>query len=203
MAITGSMRKIEVPAGPEERPTADQAMERYADGDEEAFAILYDELAPRLHRFALREVRSPSAAEDVVQQTLLQMHAARCRFVRGAAVVPWAFAIARRLVIDGHRRTAHQARLELVRGDGGDDAPAGTASPEEAIDRQRREAELERDLRALPSAQREAFTLVKLEGLSVAEAALVLGTTPGNVKTRTHRAAEALRRADARRQEVP
>jgi DNA-directed RNA polymerase specialized sigma24 family protein len=44
---------------------------------------------------------------------------------------------------------------------------------------------------------------VKLEGLSVAEAALVLGTTPGNVKTRTHRAAEALRRADARRQEVP
>ena len=79
---------------------ADRAMDRYACGDEAAFVELYDELAPRLHRFALRWTRSRSAAEDTVQQTLLQIHAARHRFVRGSAVVPWAYAIARRLLID-------------------------------------------------------------------------------------------------------
>jgi RNA polymerase sigma-70 factor (ECF subfamily) len=189
--------------------SADLAMERYADGDEAAFETLYDQLAPRLYRFALRETRSQSNAEDVVQQTLLQIHSARSRFVRGAAVLPWAFAIARRLVIDGHRHAAHQARLELVRlagdgdGDGGGDVAIAAASPEDALDRRRREAELERDLLALPAAHREAFCLVKLEGLSVIDAAQVLGTTPGNVKIRTHRAAQALRRADARRQETP
>ena len=186
--------------------SADLAMERYADGDEAAFETLYDQLAPRLYRFALRETRSQSNAEDVVQQTLLQIHSARSRFVRGAAVLPWAFAIARRLVIDGRRHAAHQARLELVRlagdGDGGGDVASAAASPEDALDRRRREAELERDLGALPAAHREAFCLVKLEGLSVIDAAQVLGTTPGNVKIRAHRAAQALRRADARRQET-
>ena len=53
-------------AAPDERSRADQAMERYADGDDRAFGVLYDELAPRIHRFALRETRSHSAADDTV-----------------------------------------------------------------------------------------------------------------------------------------
>ena len=183
-----------------ERSRADLAMERYADGDESAFATLYDELAPRLYRFALRETHSHLAAEDAVQQTLLQIDRARSRFIRGATVLPWAYAIARRLLIDGHRRAYHEARLAA---DGADAGGDGAPSPEEALDRRRREAELERDLRALPAKHREAFCLVKLEGLSVADAAQVLGTTPGNVKVRTHRATEALRQADARRQRTP
>ena len=179
-----------------ERSRADLAMERYADGDEASFVALYDELAPRLYRFALRETRSVLAAEDAVQQTLLQIHCARSRFVRGAKVLPWAYAIVRRLLIDGHRRAAHEARLAA---EADTEACDGGASPDEALDLRRREAELERDLLALPEKHREAFCLVKLEGLSVAEAAQVLGTTPGNVGQRTHRAAEALRLADARR----
>jgi RNA polymerase sigma-70 factor (ECF subfamily) len=178
-------------------------MERYADGDATAFEILYDEIAPRLQRFAMRETRSRSAAEDVVQQTLLQIHSARSRFARGAAVLPWAFAIARRLVIDGRRHAVHVARLELVVGGGSGEAETGAPPADDALDRKRREADLERDLLALPAVHREAFSLVKLEGLSVAEAAQVLGTTPSNVKVRIHRAAEALRQGDARRQEVP
>lgn len=190
----------------DERSSADLAMERYADGDDAAFGVLYDALAPRLHRFALRETRSRSSAEDVVQQTLLQIHGARSRFLPGAAVLPWAFAIARRLVIDGRRHAAYRRRLEVVRSEADDAAgevASGAISPEDAVDRRQREAGLERDLAGLPAAHREAFCLVKLEGLSVAEAAQVLGTTPGNVKVRIHRAAEALRQADARRQGKP
>jgi RNA polymerase sigma-70 factor (ECF subfamily) len=89
---------------PEPRSAADLAMERYADGDDSAFATLYDELAPALYGYLLRQTGSSAVAEDGVQQTLLQIHCARDGFVRGAAVRPWAFAIARRLVIDGYRK---------------------------------------------------------------------------------------------------
>lgn len=176
---------------------ADRAMERYARGDDAAFVELYDELAPRLHRFALRWTRSRSAAEDAVQQTLLQIHTARDRFVPGAAVVPWAYAIARRLLIDASRRGA---REELRPDDVHDrEEPAAHPSADEALHWRRVEAEARRDLAALPPAWREAFELVRVEGLSVAETAEVLGITRAMVKIRTHRAATALRAATSRR----
>lgn len=187
-------------AAPDERSRADQAMERYADGDDRAFGVLYDELAPRIHRFALRETRSHSAADDTVQQVLLQIHSARARFIRGAAVLPWAYAIARRLVIDGRR---HAARWGAADGDGPVEPTDGGMSADDLLARRRREAELERDLRFLPEKQREAFSMVKLEGLSIADTAGVLGITESNVKVRVHRAAEALRTADARRRRKP
>jgi RNA polymerase sigma-70 factor, ECF subfamily len=176
---------------------ADRAMDRYACGDDAAFVELYDELAPRLHRFALRWTRSRSAAEDTVQQTLLQIHAARHRFVRGGAVLPWAYAIARRLLIDlGRRGIREELRADDVRDA---EEPAGTPSPEEALHRRRVEAEARRDLASLPPGWREAFELVKFEGLSVAETSEVLGITRGMVKIRAHRATVALREAMARR----
>jgi RNA polymerase sigma-70 factor (ECF subfamily) len=176
---------------------ADRAMDRYAGGEEAAFADLYDELAPRLYRFALRWARSRSAAEDVVQQTLLQIHCARHRFVRGGAVVPWAYAIARRLLIDlGRRGVREELRARDVRDP---EEPATAPSPEEALHERRVGADARRDLSLLKPAWREAFELVKLEGLSVAESAEVLGITRGMVKIRTHRATAALRTAMARR----
>jgi RNA polymerase sigma-70 factor (ECF subfamily) len=176
---------------------ADCAMERYACGDEAAFVEVYDALATRLHRFAYRWTRSRSAAEDTVQQTLLQIHAARHRFVRGGAVVPWAYAIARRVLIDlGRRRWREEVRGGDVRDP---EEPAPEPSPEDALHWRREEAEARRDLAALPPSWREPFELVKFEGLSVAETAEVLGITRGMVKIRTHRATVALRKAMARR----
>src|SRR5512133_3870255 len=128
-------------------PRADRAMERYACGDEVSFIEIYDELAPRLHRFALRWTRNRSAAEDTVQQTLLQIHAARDRFVRGSAVIPWAYAIARRLLIDLSRRGGR----EELRGEHVVDAqePATSLSPDDALHWRRVEADAWRDLRSL------------------------------------------------------
>ncbi|WP_242343517.1 RNA polymerase sigma factor [Anaeromyxobacter terrae] len=176
---------------------ADRAMDRYASGEDAAFAEVYDELAPRLHRFALRWTRSRSAAEDAVQQTLLQIHAARHRFVRGGAVVPWAYAIARRLLIDlGRRGVREVLRADDVRDP---EEPSAAPSPEEALHHRRVAAEARRNLASLPSGWREAFELVKFEGLSVAETAEVLGITRGMVKIRAHRATAALREEAARR----
>ena len=176
---------------------ADRAMERYASGDDAAFADVYDELAPRLYRFALRWTRSRTAAEDAVQQTLLQIHIARDRFVRGGAVVPWAYAIARRLLIDvGRRGGREELRAYDVRDP---EEAASSPSPEEALDLKRIEAHARRDFASLPSGWREAFELVKFEGLSLAETAEILGITAGMVKIRAHRATAALRAAVGRR----
>ena len=181
--------------------SADEAMERYADGDVAAFATLYDQLAPRLYRFAARQLQSRAAAEDVVQQALLQIHCARGQFTRGAAVLPWAYAIVRRLVIDLTRRRGREdLRADLAEHA---DKPSGAVAPDEALHRKRSEAALRLDLLHLSPALREAFELLKVDGLSVAETAEVLGITHGMVKIRAHRATVALRSAHLAREQAP
>jgi len=168
--------------------TADEAMNRYADGDDGAFGDLYDDLAPRLLRFAASQMRNRATAEDIVQQTFLQMHSARDRFRRGASVAPWAFAIARRLMLDALKRKDRRVLPH-------DDAKAGEDAngPDGELYGKQLEACVVRALEGLPQGQREAFLLVRAEGLSVAEAAEVLGITVTATKVRAHRAYEALR----------
>jgi RNA polymerase sigma-70 factor (ECF subfamily) len=174
------------------RAEVDLAMERYAGGDDAAFAAVYDKIAPRLYGYLLRQTRERARAEDLVQQTMLHIHRARARFIPGAEVTPWAFAIARRLLLDGVRRAKREGTLCA-------DDPDSALAPGDAADDmvQARElaARITRILAKLPESQRVAFELLKQEGLSVAEAAEVLGTTQAAVKLRAHRAYEALRLA--------
>jgi RNA polymerase sigma factor (sigma-70 family) len=178
------------------KPIANAAMDRYACGDDTAFSELYDLLFPRLHAFVLRQTRDAALTQDLIQQTFLRMHAARRHFAPGAEVLPWAFAIARRLLIDDSRRNGRQASAS---GDANDaeagEAVSGELGPEAAMAHLELGRSIERALSRLPEAQRIAFELVKREHLSMAEAAQVLGTTEGAVKLRAHRGYEALRAA--------
>jgi RNA polymerase sigma-70 factor (ECF subfamily) len=169
------------------------AMDRYANGDDAAFAAVYDALAPRVLGFVRRRVSDEGSVEELVQQTFLQMHLARERYVTGLDVVPWALAIARRLLIDAHRRARH----DYV-GDDIDRLACEDALQDETLEHRRTAQALRRTLRELPPKQREAFELVKGEGLSLASAASVLGTTETAVKLRVHRAVDALRRLASR-----
>jgi RNA polymerase sigma-70 factor, ECF subfamily len=200
-AVLGQVDPMIKPAerleAPAPQSAADEAMERYADGDDEAFSLVYDALAPRLYRYASWRTGSPAAAEDVVQQTFLQIHGARDGFVHGAAVLPWAYAIARRLLIDASRRSGREElrgpeALERVE-------CRGTAPADEALIFREEQVAARRAFDRLPLALREPFVLVKLEGLSVKEAAEVLGITPGMVKVRAYRAKQALEEDLARR----
>lgn len=173
------------------RSRASQAMDAYADGDDSAFCIIYDELAPRLSSYVRRIRHDKAGTDDLLQQIFLSMHQARGSFVRGARVEPWAYAIARHTVIDMSRQNArrnHLARGECV-------LPADANFTPEAS---ARTSELEQALRgrlhSVPEKLREAFLLVRVEGLSTAEAAQVLGSTALAVKLRAHRAAVMLRR---------
>ena len=174
----------------EQRGGADLAMERYAAGDSAAFAQVYDALAPRLFAYLFRQTRERSRAEDLLQQTMLHIHRARDRFIPGAQVTPWAFAIARRLLVDSMRR----GRREIL-GDGTvvDTGVASSPRADDLVQASQVAVRIELVLAGLPASQRTAFQLIKQEGLTVAEAAQVLGTTVAAVKLRAHRAYEALR----------
>jgi RNA polymerase sigma-70 factor (ECF subfamily) len=178
-------------------------MERYAAGDDGSFEVVYDHLAPRLAGYLARRVRDRAAVEDIVQQTFLHMHRARGSFIAGAEVLPWAFAIARRLMIDNDRIT----RREKATGfDGERMTPAlmnPQASAEEVVQAKQTAGLLDAQLARLSGPQREAFELVKNEGLSLAQAAAVLGTTVTAVKLRAHRAYLALRGALGEAAETP
>jgi RNA polymerase sigma-70 factor (ECF subfamily) len=170
---------------------ASAAMERYAAGDDSAFEAVYDALSPRLYAFVLRRTQGNRArSEDLVQQTFLQMHHARGRFTPGADVVPWAYSIARRLLIDSVRRGSREVMTEDATFDR---EIAPLAAADDLIVAKEMVIIVEAELARMPPAQREAFELVKSEGLSMAEAAEVLGTTVTAVKLRAHRAYEAIR----------
>lgn len=171
------------------------AMERYAAGDDAAFAAVYDALADRLHAYLRRHVRDPHGCDDLLQETFLRMHKARGTFVTGAPVLPWAFAIARRLVVDRVRRE----RRVPVDVDDVDADPVTQVRPgdrpEQVVEAREAARRLARALARLPESQRTAFELLKQDGLTLAEAAEVLGVSVTAVKLRAHRAYESIRAA--------
>ncbi len=170
-------------------------MDRYARGEQAAFAEVYDAVAPRLFGYLFRQTGSQPLAEDLVQQTLLQIHRARGTFISGSPVVPWAFAIARRLLIDEQRRyhrnisaTARHVAEEVA-------ANMPHLELEGLIAARQLAGRLQEELGRLPASQREAFELMRIDGLSHAEAAEALGISVNALKLRAHRAYLALRAA--------
>jgi RNA polymerase sigma-70 factor (ECF subfamily) len=186
---TGTARSVE-PLHP-----LDAVMDRYARGDDAAFDELYRHGAPRIRGFLLRLCGDRAVAEDLTQEAFLRVHRARGSFASGAAAVPWMLAIARNAFLDQMRRA--RARPPAA---GGEDeiaereAPPGARGDEELAAREMADV-VRRTLQELPVLQREAFVLIRFEGLSVGEAAEVLGATEGAVKIRAFRAYEALREA--------
>lgn len=177
--------------------SVDDAMSRYAQGQEEAFEAVYDAVAPRLESYLRRHLRQLSSCEDIIQQTFLQMHLARGSFIVGSPVLPWAFAIARRLMIDVIRKTRREDNLDM---DENQQLPlinlaVPIANGEEALTAQETEARLSCAYWRLSEPQRAAYDLVTTEGMSHAEAARVLGTTVSGIKLRVHRVYLALRGA--------
>jgi RNA polymerase sigma-70 factor (ECF subfamily) len=169
------------------------AMDRYACGDASAFPVLHRALYPRLLAYLTRMSGSATMGDDLVQETFLRMHRARATFAAGGAVLPWAYAIARNVHIDYARSARLRSTERLPSDPGPNPAYAQRADAESAAIAAETAMAVERVLAKIPPAQRDAFILIRYEGLSVNDAAAVLGTTVTAVKLRAFRAYEALR----------
>ncbi len=165
-------------------------MRRYQAGDRKAFDALVGLLGPSLHRFFLHGFRDPGLAEDLYQETWMKVHSARKSHRPGEPVLPWLYGIARHVAADSRRRYArHRRRIDatqaVVHSLGAD---GGHAQAPDAEVRAETSEILQAAMADLPDKQREALILLKVEGLSVVEAAKAAGTTPGALKVRAHRA---------------
>lgn len=166
----------------------EELMEAYVDGNPDAFELLYRRLSPILFGYLLRLTRQRERAEDLLQVTFSKVHKARGSYLRGAPVLPWVLAIARRSFLDERRHAS--SRTEDLSSDGNLPEPRA----EDAAVPADLSAALEHALDDLPEGYREAIQLTKISGLSLAEAAEVLGTTETAVKLRVHRGYTQLRK---------
>jgi RNA polymerase sigma-70 factor, ECF subfamily len=156
-------------------------------GDEAAYRAALMRLAARLRAYLRKRMQSlPDEVEDLVQEALLAIHLQRGTHDANVPVSAWALAIARYKLIDLWRRRGRREALH---------EPLETVE-QEALPPVWDELPVQLDLAtlldALPLAQRQAIRLIKLEGLSVAEAAQRSGVSISALKVQVHRGLKRL-----------
>jgi RNA polymerase sigma-70 factor (ECF subfamily) len=153
---------------------------------------LVTQLSPQIFQFYLAQSRNRAEAEDLLQDFWLRIHKARATFRPGEPLMPWLYAIARRVRVDRYRKTKGAREHEIVT----DQLPE-RAAPE--ILRQD-EPKISEMLQSLPESQREVLLMLKVSGLSIEEVARATGVSVGSVKQKAHRAYESLRKRLGRSQ---
>jgi len=163
-------------------------MLRGLDGDAQAWRALLLAVRRPLEDFFRKRMGAGHAdIEDVLQETLLTIHAKRATFDRSQAFGPWCYAIARYKMIDHFRRQGRRPTTAL------DDAGelAGPATVEDGAVRR----DLSRLLSRLPLRQRRLIEDTRLTGYSMAEAAERHGVSEGAAKVSVHRGLKSLSEA--------
>ena len=158
------------------------------DGDAASYRTLLDRLSRRLRAYykgkLARIGRSATEAEDLVQEVLLAVHLKRHTYDTRELFTPWVHTIARYKLIDYLRRTRSAASVPIDEG-------AEIMAQDDNAD-----AESSHDVRKLlerlPEKMRCAIECVKLEGRSVAEAAVRCGISESGVKINIHRGLQSL-----------
>jgi RNA polymerase sigma factor (sigma-70 family) len=152
------------------------------DGNQDAYRRLLGRLVPILRQYLGRRVASgPEDVEDIVQETLLAIDTRRITYDRARPFTPWVFAIAHHKFVDLVRRGRATTVLadDLIGDDGSGDAILARVDVGRLLD-------------TLPVKQAEAIRAVKLDGLSVAEAAERQNIGESDIKVSIHRGLKSL-----------
>ena len=157
-----------------------------------ALAVLA--IAPYVRAIARRYLGHGEDTEDAVQEVLMVVHGIRHTFERGRPFKPWLGTIASRRCIDLLRRRAHRARHEMADEIDVEFHAHGDPGPEDTLTREQDARRVRGAVDALPPRQRDAIALLRLQELSLNEAAETSKQTVGSLKVACHRAIGALQR---------
>jgi RNA polymerase sigma-70 factor (ECF subfamily) len=171
----------------EEDPGLRQCMAEYQAGSVDAFDRLYAALVPDLRAYLIALARDASRADDLLQETFLQLHRSRASHIPGHPVRPWVFAIAKRTFLMHQRGTSRRLRREA------DPVAQVAATPTATYDQLRAREEVVGALRQVRPDRRKAFLLHHLFGFSFKEIAAKLGINTGAAKIRSSRGREDMR----------
>lgn len=158
--------------------------------DRNAFKEVFEHFAPRLKAFMLRQGSNPQLAEEVVQETMVNVWRKAGQFDSAkASASTWIFTIARNLRID-HLRKANRPEPDM-------NDPALAPDPEphalDVISRRQTESRMRQALAILPPEQQEVLRAVFFEDKPHAQAAAELGIPLGTVKSRIRLALKRIR----------
>lgn len=161
-------------------------MARVADGDAAAFRMLVERHAGSLSGHAARMLRSPSEAEEVVQEAYIRLWKQAPRYRAEAKLRTWLYGVVHNLCIDRLRARRPQD-AEAVDGLSVEDRPSLEIGARE------RSLQVQREVAALPERQRAALSLVHFEELSNIDAASLMGVSVEAIESLLSRARRTLR----------
>lgn len=183
-------------------PTADEVLfEQYRTGDRESLRTLMERHQPDLMRFLTRLTGDNTGAEDVFQETFLQIHQSSDTFDPTRRFRPWLFTIAANKARDYLRKKGRRRMLELSAPvDNGNGEGSGTfvdlmeidlPGPDARLDAEETSRKVQGVLDQLPVMLREILLLAYFQRLSYAQMHEELGIPLGTVKSRLHAAVAA------------
>jgi len=160
---------------------------RIAEGDHEAEAEICRRMGPRIRLYGLRHLRSPSAADDLVQQVLLKVIEAlrNARLREPDKLAQFVLGICRMTVLDLRRSSNRQKELLAIFG--GDLVPDPPPMP--TLD----DRQLASCVQALKERERSVVVMAFYDEQTAAETARALGISEANVRVIRHRALQQLR----------
>ena len=172
-------------------------MARAQDGDQDAYRALVNEVTPYLRAIARRFLGAGDEVEDAVQEILLVVHSIRHTYERDRPFKPWLSTIASRRLIDVLRGRSRRLRHEVEATDEDtlfDHATLDQAErqPDQVAARADAVREVRHAIDALPPRQREAIALLRLQELTLDEAAGASKQSTGALKVACHRALKSL-----------
>ena len=155
----------------------------------ERFEAVYRELYAPICGYALRRVREPEDAAEVIAETFATLWRRFDACPHGDELRPWLFGVARRVIANQRRGERRRSALgERLAADVDQTAFEATRQDEAT-------SELARAFAALNESDRELLSLVAWEGLTSEELSIALGTSRAVVRLRLHRARKRLRDA--------
>jgi RNA polymerase sigma-70 factor (ECF subfamily) len=190
---------------PLDKCSDEDLLSRFCDGEMETFAILVKRYERELYGYLRRYVGDGSLAEDVFQNTFLQLYVKSHHYETGRPVRPWLYTIATHQAIDALRRNGRHQALSLNQrwDDSADDelqslmdSLAGRGpDPVESAEFEERRQWVRRTVSDLPEFLRVVLILAYYQGLKYREIAEILDIPVGTVKSRLHAALLKLQEA--------
>jgi len=171
----------------------ERLLARFIAGDQDAFAQIVSRYERELYAFILRYVADGSTAEDLFQETFIQLHRSAKSFDPDRRLKPWLYAIAANKARDFLRASSRRSTQRLDASPNGDDSgrlmdllPATTVDAAEAAILSEDAVRVRDILSGMAPIHREAIIMSFYQRLSYKEIADVLGVPLGTVKSRLH-----------------
>lgn len=168
-------------------------------GDRRSYQLLLESIAHHLRRYFAKNFsgKSKETCEDLVQETLLAIHAKKSLYDESQPLLPWVYAIARYRMIDYFRSNARKSKNTIAVQDFSEmsskEFESDTNPEREYFDAESQVRAFEDLLGELPERQRQMVILAKVEEVPLSEIAMRYNMKLSAVKVAIHRAIKSLR----------